>query len=457
MGMGLGQFVPVLLYAGIVAACFLSMFWKPQIGIYVIVPLLPMQVVREKLQELPLGAHLIYFLLFSVIIGLFLKSRLSIPHTPVNRVLLVLAVFLYISLWQGSFYLSGPYPISLADPRVSLWKDYMLMPVLFVATLAAIRTPDQMKLVFLLVCASILYVDRTALMNILSHDFSHFNESKRDGGPLGYAGSNGLATFEAQCSCLLLGFATFEKRRLRKLAIYALLTLTLYCLLFSFSRGGYASFLTGLLVLGLLKNRKMIIVFAAILLSWQTLVPLAVQERVMMTYDKEAGLEQSADERVQLWTDAMDLISTNPVLGTGYATYMYMGRVGQLRDTHNIYVKILVETGIVGMVLFLWLLAKMSTVAIRLFRSAKDSFSSGLALGLLSLLACLFVANLFGDRWTYIEINGIVWVLFAIAARLHILNTSPEPGPVQAAPVLPEPLPASIQQAVPPARQLWGL
>lgn len=422
MGTGLGQFVPIVVYAAVWFACVASIFWKPQIGIYAVVPLLPLQVLRARLDEFPLGSHIVYLVLVSVILGALLKSQLSLPRTPLNRALLVFAVFLYISLWRGSFYLSAPLPIMPSDPRVAVWKDYMAMPLLFVAALGAIRTPTQIKLVFLIICLSILAVDRSALMNVLSHSFEHFDENKRDGGPLGYAGSNGLAAFEAQCSCFLLGFAAWEKGRLRKLALYGLIALTLYCLLYSFSRGAYISFLAGLLVLGLLKDRKMIIVVAALLLVWQTVMPRAVQERITMTYNKDQTLETSAEQRVQLWTDATQLISDNPVIGTGFATYMFMGRVGHLRDTHNIYVKVLVETGIIGLLIFLWLLAALSNSAFRLFRAAKDPFNSGIALGLLSLMGCLLIGNLFGDRWTYIEVNGVVWVLFALAVQAYALE-----------------------------------
>lgn len=430
MGTGIGHFVPLILYAGVICTCVLSIFWKPQIGVYVLVPLLPYEALREKFIDYPLGSHVIYLLLVSILLGLALKGQLPIPRTPLNRALLVFAVFLYLSLWQGAIFLHSDYPLLPSDLRFSVWKDYMAMPLVFVVTMGAIRTRQQVQLVLLLVCLSILVVDRSALMNVLSHSFSHFDEAKRDGGPLGYAGSNGLAAFEAQSICFLLGFAAFETRRLRKLAIYALVALTLYCLLYAFSRGGYIALLAGLLVIGVLKNRKLVLVVAGLLLTWQFILPVAVQERINMTMDDNQRLEESAQERVQLWTDAKELVSSNPVVGTGYVTYMYMGRVEGLKDTHNIYVKVLVETGIVGMLVFLWLLSRFFTTAWRLFRQSADGFSNGLALGLLSLLGCLLVANLFGDRWTYIEVNGIVWVLFAIAAQTFILNQGARPEPV---------------------------
>jgi len=53
----------------------------------------------------------------------------------------------------------------------------------------------------------------------------------------------------------------------------------------------------------------------------------------------------------------------------------------------------------------------------------------------------MVVVNLFGDRWTYIEINGVLWVMLGVAARALLLvreteKPSPEPAkaPVRAAP-----------------------
>ncbi|HLG78148.1 MAG TPA: hypothetical protein VKX46_17160, partial [Ktedonobacteraceae bacterium] len=91
------------------------------------------------------------------------------------------------------------------------------------------------------------------------------------------------------------------------------------------------------------------------------------------------------------------------------------------------YMKVLVETGAVGMLLFVLVLAKCFSVAARLRRVAQDPFASGLALGLLSLLGCLVIVNIFGDRWTYIEINGVVWILLAVAARAYAIQTESEP------------------------------
>ncbi|HZD92788.1 MAG TPA: O-antigen ligase family protein, partial [Candidatus Sulfotelmatobacter sp.] len=223
---------------------------------------------------------------------------------------------------------------------------------------------------------------------------------------------------EAEFMLFLLGLNAYQKRKSLKLATWGLLALSSYCVMFSFSREAYAGVLVGLLLLGLLKQRWVLIALAAFLLSWEALVPTAVQERVLMTYDKnEQQLDTSAQDRVALWNDAMDLFHQNPVFGAGFDTYRLQHRVSIYTDTHNYFLKVLVETGIAGLLFFLFLLAKAGWLGLKLWRKAQDPFLKSLGLGFSLLMACVFVVNLFGDRWLYIEVNGFLWVLLACVVR----------------------------------------
>ena len=111
--------------------------------------------------------------------------------------------------------------------------------------------------------------------------------------------------------------------------------------------------------------------------------------------------------------------------------------VDNLKDTHNWYVKVLVETGIVGLMFVLFMLQQMLAVSYRLFRRADDPLYRGLGLGLfLAIFAC-FVANMFGDRWTYLEITGPLWVLVGAAVcatQLPEFESATEATTVETAP-----------------------
>jgi O-antigen ligase len=250
----------------------------------------------------------------------------------------------------------------------------------------------------------------------MARSWTNFDESKRNGGPLAY-GSNQTAAFLAQFAMFFWGFVQFTKRIKIKLFGYLLVAITLFATMYTFSRAGYLAVLASALVLGILKDRKLLLVLGIFLLTWQTVVPVPVRERVNMTENSNGQLEASAQERVDLWENAEKSILRSPIVGNGFATFQLGEHVDNLRDTHNWYVKILVETGIIGLIIAIILLQQLLALSYRLFKQASDPLYQGLGLGLLLASCSCIVANFFGDRWTYLEITGLLWVLVGAAIR----------------------------------------
>jgi len=353
-----------------------------------------------------------------VLIGLFIRRERPIfINSRLNKLLIALFVVTYLSLWQGALYLGGSFPISYHDPRFSDWKNYVEMLCLFFVVAATIRTPKQMRIILVLMCLSVLQINRTYHNTIGDRDFSHFSYDLRDAGPLGYAGENGMGAFQAGMSVFLIGLTTSTERRMVQLCLWVMAATCIYSLVLTFSRGGYLGFMAGLLILGIVKERKLLILFFAILLSWQSVVPGAVTERVLMTYGDREGLDPSAGERVTLWRDAMQVIDHDPVIGTGFDTYKFMGRVGDFQDTHNYYVKVLLEMGVLGLLFLFYVLAVLCKMCLRLIRQARDEFLCSIGCAAFALSICTIVVNFFGDRWTYLQVNGFFWVVLGLVAR----------------------------------------
>ncbi len=405
----------ILLYVGAILAVFGSLFWRPVIGIIYLAPLIPLQTARYRLNDFPLGASVITIVLLAVAIGAIRRKQTVLPKTPWTVLIGIYAVFTFLSLVLGSFYLgeSLPYP---GTERFSVWADYMMMPAMLLLVAAVEPTRLQMKCIIIMMCLAVLALDRNFLSTIQGRDFSAFSYDLRDAGSMGYAGINGMAAFEAQFSIFLLALAAFEKNLLIRVAYWGLGGLSAVCLMYSMSRGGYVAVLAGWLFLGVAKKRWMLVAFAAFLFTWTALVPNAVRERVTMTYET-GGLDHSSETRITLWQDAMQVFDSNVVLGSGFNTYAYMHRVGNYEDTHNFFLKLLVETGIFGLALFLWLLAKTFRVGLSFSRHAKDPFYASLGLGLAAWLVTAFVANMFGDRWNYMQVCGYLWVIAGMVAH----------------------------------------
>lgn len=415
MGLGLAHYIPLVAYIGFWIATLFSLGGRPLWGLYYVLPFLPYRTMRDHFLDYPLGANVLTILVLAIVIGALLHGK-RLPKSKMYLTWLIFGVYMYFSMWLGTALGHANAPLWIHDVNFATWKDYMLLPLVFVAAGLVVEDRKAVRTVILITGISLLFIDRSALMDSMSRSWNTFDENKRDGGPLGWAGSNGLAAFLAQFSMFFWGFGQFLKRKKAKLLCYALVATTIFATMYTFSRASYIALVAGALLLGILKDRKMIIVVAVFLFTWQAIVPVAVTERVMMTTNANGQLESSARERVELWEAAKKNFYSEPIFGIGYATFQYGQHTDNLKDTHNWYVKVLLETGIIGGIIAVILLQQMLALAYRLFKHSKDPLYQGLGLGLFLTICASIILNCFGDRWTYLEINGLLWALIGTAA-----------------------------------------
>ncbi len=424
MGLGLVHYVPALAYLGFWIAILVSLFGRPQLGMYYMLPFIPYRTLRDHLLDYPLGANLLTLLIIAVIVGALFQGK-RLPKSKLYMIWFVYVIYLYLSMWMGSALTQAPAPLWLSDINFVTWKDYLVIPLVFVAASLTLDDRKSIRTAIMIVAISLFAIDRSSLLESLSHSWASFDENKRDGGPLAF-GSNQTAAYLAQSAMFFWGFGQFVKKKY-KLIAYGLTAMTLMATMYCFSRGAYLAVVVSVIVLGLVKDRKLILIAAVFLLTWQTIVPTAVTERVNMTHSEDGQLEASAQERVDLWTNAEQIFLQYPVFGSGFATFQFGEHVDNLKDTHNWYVKVLVETGLVGFLIAMFLFQQMFSVSVRVFRKTRDPMYRGLGLGLLVCLCSLAVTNFFGDRWTYLEINGQLWVLIGCAIRAEALTRAEAP------------------------------
>ncbi len=430
-GFGAEHFVPLYLYIGFWVMCVVSLAKRPLWGLYYMIPFLPFRNMRVRMDTYPLGANSI--LVIAVIAGALIHGK-HLPKSKLYLIWLIYGVYLYFSMWLAFGLGNTPAPLWLSDRNFEVWKDYMVVPMIFVAASMLVEDRKTIRTIIILTAITVLAIDWMSLHSLAAGASQSFDESKRGRGPLA-AGPNGTAAYLAQSAMFYWGFLQFVKTWKYKLIGYGLVAYSIAAAMFTFSRGGYAALLVSILVLGILKDRKLLLVLGVFLLSWQLVVPNSVRERVTMTKDANGQLESSAAERVALWEESWDSFLHSPIVGNGFASFQYGHHVIEnLKDTHNLYVKVMVETGIIGLIMIFILLQQMLALGYRLFKRATDPMYRGLGLGLLLAICSCMVANCFGDRWTYLEISGPLWVLIAVGVRaiqLMANEQAPELAPVE--------------------------
>lgn len=375
---------------------------------------------RDHFNDYFLGENLLTLLVLCVIAGAIIHGKRP-SRSSLFLTWVIVGMYLYLSMWIGTVGGIAPPPLWLSDINFVTWKDYMLIPLIFLAASLVIEDRNAIRMTLAIFAVSLLFIDRACIMESLSHTWSKFDESKRDGGPLVF-GSNQTAAFLANAALFFWGVVQFVKRKKLKMIGYGLIATTLLAIMYTFSRAGYLAVLAGALILGCIKDRKLLIVLAIFIFTWQAMLPTAVHERVDMTTDSNGQLESSAQSRIDLWAEARESILLHPLFGTGFATFQLVPHAHGLKDSHNWFVKVAVETGLSGAALTSVLLWQLFVLAWRVYRQSDDPLYKGLGLGLFLALCTSMVANMFGDRWTYIEITGPLWVLAGAALRARQLT-----------------------------------
>jgi len=420
MGLGLIHYIPLLAYLGFPIMSLVALAGRPRWALYYLIPFLPYRTMRDHFIDYPIGTNVLTILILAVIAGALIHGK-RLPPSKLYLIWLVIGAYLYCSMWLGAANGLAPAPLWLSDENFVAWKDNMLVPLVFLATALVAEDRKSIKVIIILTAITLVFIDRSCILESMYRTWVRFDENKRSRGPLAY-GPNLTAAYLVQFAMFIWGVLQFTERKAYKIIGLCVIGLSFFALLYTFSRGGYLAALVGILILGILKDRKLLPILAIFLLTWQAVVPDAVHQRIDMTTNSTGQLEASSQERVDLWKESWASFVHRPILGNGYATFRYGQHTANLKDTHNFFVKVLVETGIVGLAIVLILLQQMFSLALRLFRRANDSLYRGMGLGLFLATSCFVVANCFGDRWNFVEISGPMWVLFGAAIRANALD-----------------------------------
>ena len=114
--------------------------------------------------------------------------------------------------------------------------------------------------------------------------------------------------------------------------------------------------------------------------------------------------QYSADTRLAAWGIMLgQVIPNNPILGLGPANYYFYTPLYSLWgyyvsfNSHNQYVDILAQTGIVGLMVFIWLMASIARLGWKSRERCGDGFARGYVYGCLAGLAGSLAAGMLGD------------------------------------------------------------
>lgn len=368
-------------------------------------------------------------------LGLLTRRMTSAEHDPSYRLRMNLPLTLYLGFAGISSFVARDFSLSLFDFLV-LFQTYLL----YTYVVAWIQNRKDLLFVvkFLLIG---LVLESMIIVGIgftgqgfhlpgirgridLASDFPDVAATGLLGRVGGTVGSpNGAAAYLVlllipTVSVLLTGLGRTYKR----LAILGI-ALGLVSLVFTLTRGAWVTFVLGIATLCFIAWRRgrlsakipicMIAVLALLLIVFYG----SVSTRLL---GDDRG---SAYSRVTMIRSALNVIRDNPVIGVGLNNYVFtLDRYAKSQDwvyaVHNTYLLVWSETGIGGLIAFLWFLTSSLRRGWFCWKSDDRLLASlalGFTVGLLAHMGHMLVELLYHGRS---EIQ-LVWLIAALLVAMH--------------------------------------
>ncbi|MEA2495480.1 MAG: hypothetical protein QOJ29_3391 [Thermoleophilaceae bacterium] len=203
-------------------------------------------------------------------------------------------------------------------------------------------------------------------------------------------------------------------------------------LVFSLSRGAALGFAMALLIL-LSWNRArwlaFVLISVVVITTMLNVNPLIGSQQLTTVEQRLSSVtrahESSTNNRPRIWAAAIDETEKHPFFGIGLNQFSEVAarhgvteRGSPLENAHNVFLSLSVETGLIGLSLFVLFLAAVGLRAARAAAFLPDAALRGLALGLLATLAGFLVQGLTANQLRDNLITGTFLVLSGMLVAL---------------------------------------
>jgi O-antigen ligase len=405
------RFGPVLLPTLVLAVgAALLILHRPAYGVALAVAIAP-------LANMPVGgARPLLLLLPAIVAGLLLHGVVTGarfgPRLP--------GVAVAVLVFSAAFVVSA---VQAVDPSRSVTElRWLLIAVgLMVATLQHCQERRELLTVVAGALLGLAFAALHGIFQELTGDVSEiavivdggvvYRIAGAFGHPNQYAGY--LATFMPLAGAFAVGRHLEPRLRLLGAAAFGL---ALFPLVFTLTRGAIAGLVVGTLVwIAVVRPRAALAAVVVTVAAGALFAPATLQER----FEGSSGGDVTL--RSDIWGAALDIFAQRPILGAGpdnFAdAYETLPSASALRSqrrllhtrellvpphAQNLYLNVLAEQGIVGVLAFLLLAGTAVTVCFRATRArdpAARAVGLGLGAGLLVLAVhSLLEVNLFGER-----------------------------------------------------------
>lgn len=184
--------------------------------------------------------------------------------------------------------------------------------------------------------------------------------------------------------------------------------------IFTFSRGAWISFAFAMAALGFLRYRKILGFMPVVLIGSFLMIP-GIKARIINIFDAGYSHGRSGWEwRLDTWSDIAAMVAEKPLFGHGLSAVIVELGV----QTHNDYLRLVAEVGLMGLLAYLWLSYTMIRQTWRDYKSADSNISESFQAALLAAAVGLLVRQCADNTLRDAVVLMYFWIFAAISRNI---------------------------------------
>ena len=231
-----------------------------------------------------------------------------------------------------------------------------------------------------------------------------------------FVNPNAFGQYLALVSIFAIVFMLYTNRNKQLLLLF--IVFSVFSLIMTLTRSAWIGFFVGIIVLLLITKRsskRLSIFFLMAILIFTVITSLPTFDNLLVnTMDLENVEVSSVASRLLLWGDILSRIYQNPFLGIGLKQSYFLLNV----EPHNDYLRLLLELGVIGFTLFLWIGFLMVRFAYKIIKyTVPNSFINTLAIAFFCLCTVYLIMSFSDNLLTSLVIQFPIWGLAAILHR----------------------------------------
>jgi len=426
VGFAITKVMPILVLAGAIGLLiFIVSFVWPPIALYLLVfsmlfsPEFGARDTQGSGFTIRIDDLLLVILSFSWFVRSAIRKEYGIfPKTPLNAAITAYILLCFFSTIMGALY--GKINV-IGLFFVLKYFEYF---VVFFMVVNFISTKEQVQtfvVLLLITCAitSIIGVIQIPAGARVSAPFE---------GEAGEPGTFGGYLILMLSVCIGL-FLTSEERR-SKILLAGLIVINIIVIMATESRASWMGLPFMYLTFIILNKKKLLLIGAMVVLlaASPLILPKNVKDRFSGTFKTEEGyqakvggkdiaLDSSASLRVLSWQGVLKDLKFHPILGYGITGYWFI-------DAQ--YFRTLIELGILGLCIFLYLMYKIFRFLLETYHISDDNYVKGLTMGVLAGFISLLLHSIGSNTFIIVRIMEPFWFLMGLVVVLYNIEVDKE-------------------------------